>query len=275
MADMSTVPQPAIAQPGGLKLRYWRLHDRINGVRKRAKSRAGEIAAIAAFIADGSLGLTLQQRVRLMRQFLRISRRILCHHTQAEMIAVARSIFSLPRSAKACVVEAGCFRGGSGAKLSLCAALAGRQLYLFDSFEGIPVNSEAQVAYGKRQTVFEAGQYTGSLDEVRANITRYGVIDVCHFVKGWFSDTMPGFSEPVGTAFIDVDLISSTKDCLINLYPRVIPGGAIFSQDAHLSGVAALLEDKSFWREEVGVERPPMRRLASPKLMRIEGPRRA
>src|SRR5690606_19018518 len=41
------------------------------------------------------------------------------------------------------LVEAGCFKGGSTAKLSLLAELAGRELVVFDSFEGLPDNDES------------------------------------------------------------------------------------------------------------------------------------
>lgn len=256
------------ARAGALKQLYWSLARRL----RRWRDGLGDFVEMLGFIRDDGVPLPRRDRIELMRRFAAISRRVKCAHTQAEMIAVARSILALPRGANACLVEAGCFRGGSGAKLSLLAALTGRTLYLFDSFEGIPVNDEEQISYGKRRVAFQPGEYAGSLDEVRGNIGRFGAIASCRFVRGWFSDTMPGFGEPVGVAFIDVDLVSSTRDCLRNLYPRLIAGGAIYSQDAHLSGVASLLADDGFWREEVGVARPRLTRVASPKLMRIDAP---
>lgn len=51
-----------------------------------------------------------------------------------------------------------------------------------------------------------------------------------------------------------------------HLYPRLVPGGAIYSQDAHLSKVANLLNEEGIWRPEVGVVPPRRTRLASPKL---------
>ncbi len=42
---------------------------------------------------------------------------------------------------------------------------------------------------------------------------------------------MPCFEQPVLGAYIDVDLASSTIACLKYLYPRLVPGGVIVSQD--------------------------------------------
>ena len=39
-------------------------------------------------------------------------------------------------------MEAGCFKGGSTAKFSIAAKIAGRRLYVFDSFQGIPAHNE-------------------------------------------------------------------------------------------------------------------------------------
>jgi O-methyltransferase len=185
------------------------------------------------------------------------------------MLAVATEVLRLPSAVDACIVEAGCFKGGSSAKLSLCAALTSRTLYLFDSFQGIPSNSEYQQYHDNQTIKFETGAYSGTEEEVRRNIAKLGNLGVCRFVKGWFSETMPSFAEPIGVAYVDVDLISSTRDCLVHLYKHVVPGGAFFSQDAHLSGVAALLRDGHFWLTELQVHPPSLERLASPQLVRI------
>lgn len=266
MKHGSVAAAPARPQAGLLKSLYWAIERR----QRRLRKWIGDLVAMTGFVLDQASPVPFRERWRLMRRFALISRRVSCAHTQSEMIAVARSIFELPPDTPACIVEAGCYRGGSGAKLSLCAALTGRTLYLFDSFQGIPPNDEEQLWCGTRRVVFQPGEYAGSLEEVRDNIARFGAVDCCRFVRGWFSDTMPGFAEPVGVAFVDVDLVSSTRDCMRHLFPRLVPRGAIYSQDAHLSEVASLLTDREFWRNEVGVVAPQTARVASPKLMRIE-----
>jgi O-methyltransferase len=51
------------------------------------------------------------------------------------------------------VVEPGCYKGSSTAKFSLIARKAGRDLVVFDSFQGIPDNAEPHEKdmYGNRQ----------------------------------------------------------------------------------------------------------------------------
>src|SRR5690606_20070663 len=122
-----------------------------------------------------------------------------------------------------------CFKGGSTAKLSLLAELAGRELVVFDSFEGLPDNDESgQVTIQGEVSDFRKGRYLGRLDEVRDNVRRFGAVDRCRFVKGWFEDTMPGFDEPVLAAFVDVDLVSSTRTYLKTLFPLLQPSGSVF-----------------------------------------------
>ena len=79
------------------------------------------------------------------------------------------------------------------------------------------------------------------------NVGRYGHVDACRFVRGWFEDTMPTFKEPIAAAYLDVDLVSSTQTCLKYLYPLIMPGGFLTSQDGHLPLVANVLLD---WQKE-------------------------
>jgi O-methyltransferase len=187
------------------------------------------------------------------------------------MFAVMRAALTI--KVDGVMVEAGSFKGGSTAKLSLAAKLAGRRLFVFDSFEGLPNHDEphGDTIFGE-QTNFAPRSYCGALDEVIDNIRRFGELSVCEFRKGWFEDTMPDFLEPVAVAYIDVDLVSSTKTCLKYLYPLLVPGGAIFSQDGHLPLVTHAIGDAKFWEAEVGYPMPPIEGLGRKKLLRIEKP---
>src|SRR5580658_7858603 len=73
---------------------------------------------------------TLVQRIRTAHEGIE------CPHTHREIIRMIKTILSVPASDKGCIVEAGCFKGGSTAKLSIAARLANRTLMVFDSFEG-------------------------------------------------------------------------------------------------------------------------------------------
>jgi O-methyltransferase len=206
----------------------------------------------------------------LAAQCYRISFHVECPHREGEALRVIQAILNLHPLAAAAVAEAGCYKGGSSAKLSLAAKVGNRRLYLFDSFEGMPSNAEdhGRSIYGE-SVAFPEGSYKGSLNEVRRNIAIYGAPEVCNFVKGWFSDTMPAFGEQLGVVYIDVDLRSSTATCLQYLYPLLIPHGIVFSQDGHLPLVVKLLDDDAFWRTQVLTSRPRIEGLGRIKLLTV------
>jgi O-methyltransferase len=208
------------------------------------------------------------------RSFLGVEGEIEWATTQEEMLTVAAAITTLPASSRGVFVECGAFKGASSARLSLVCAQTGHRMAIFDSFEGMPANTEE---HGKNifgfDSEFAVGSYAGSLSEVQSAIRRFGCIDICSFHKGWFEETLPQFREPVAAAFIDVDLESSTRTCIKYLYPLLEPGGFIYSQDGHLPLIVSLLKDPDFWRNEVGAPMPRIDGLGQQKLIKIPGPR--
>jgi O-methyltransferase len=217
--------------------------------------------------------ISFADRGALVHRLRRASAGIACMHTHAEMAQVIATILAIPPSVTGCIVEAGCYRGGSTAKLSLAAKLVNRRLYVFDSFAGLPANSEPheQSMFGERID-FLQGRYAARLEEVRANVRQYGVEEICEFVPGWFEETMPHFHEPIAAAFIDVDLAASTRTCLEYLYPLLAPGGSLFSHDGHLPLCQEVFRDDAFWRDVVGHSRPPIPGFGQRKLLRIIKP---
>lgn len=219
-------------------------------------------------------GLDFPRRRLLVRRMREAHANVQCAHTHAEMARIVARIFAIPADRRGCIVEAGCFKGGSTAKLSIAAAEAGRKLVVFDSFAGIPDNDEPhELTIFGDQARFGAGAYAGQLDEVVSNVRRYGDLDVCELVPGWFEDTLCTFTEPVAVGFIDVDLASSTRTCLEYLYPRLIPGGVLFSHDGHLPLCIEVLRNDEMW-ERIGGPRPVISGLGTEKLVAIEKPAR-
>lgn len=117
------------------------------------------------------------------------------------------------------ILECGAFKGSSTACLSIACDLLGSTLFCADSFEGLP-DGEAH---------YQKGDFIGTYDEVRKNVDRYGVIGATRFIKGWYSESLKGFSEPISALWIDVDLCSSTLDVLNNTYPTLEANGVVFS----------------------------------------------
>ena len=218
-------------------------------------------------------GLSRRQGFTLARRLAAAHDHIDCAHTHAEMASILRAIFALPPGVPGAIVEAGCYKGGSTAKLSIAAEMTGRRLVAFDSFEGLPENEEEHgiTMFGEVPN-FSKGRYGGTLEEVAANVRRFGEPGCCEFIRGLFDETMSSFSRPVAVAFIDVDLQSSTKTCLRYLYPLLAPGGSIFSHDGHLPLCAGVIGDERFWTDEVGWPMPVLDGLGTAKLVRITKP---
>lgn len=232
-----------------------------------------DLEAMVGFVARYQPELSFARRYALARRLRTISRAIDCPHTESEILAFVCSILALERSDAGCVVEAGCYKGGSTAKFSIAAEAAGRELVVFDSFEGIPRHSEdhGKNIYGKPVSFVE-GEYTGSLEEVMRNVSRFGEVGSCRFIKGWFKDTLPGFRETIATIYLDVDLAESTRTCLKYLYPLLRPGGTLYSQDGHLPLVLKVFDDEAFWRDEIGVARPHVHGWGTSKLLKVIKP---
>ena len=214
---------------------------------------------------DFRVPLAHAARVRLVDQMELAHREISCAHTHSEIVALMRAILRTPRSVEGAIVEAGCFKGGSTAKLSLGAQLTGRKLLVFDSFEGLPTVAPQETSR------FSKGQYQGRLEEVQNNVRTYGAIDGCEFFQGWFEHTLPRLAEPVAIAFVDVDLRDSLKTCLTYIYPKLVPSGSIFSHDGHLPQCVELMRDKVFW-QSLDQPLPEFEGLGTKKLVRIRKP---
>jgi len=223
--------------------------------------------SVLSFLWDPS-PITFAARLKLVRGIYRVSTHVRCEHSETEILSFIRALISLPSDGESCVVEAGCFKGGSTAKISLAAAVKGLELVVFDSFEGIPENSELHEKniWGGR-VGFSKGDYRGSLEEVTGNVRRFGNLERCRFVKGFFDDTMPQFRQSVVAAYLDVDLASSTRTCLSYLWPLLVPGGVLYSQDGHLPLVLEAFDDGDFWRQELKTSKPQIHGFGTSQLI--------
>lgn len=226
--------------PGWRRHEYERLRDIF--VRRGAYS---EVDAVA--------------RERLVERFEQIDRALNTYQggttSSSDGLFLAEGLLSLQVPGD--VVECGCFMGGSTSKLSIVAKIVGRQLHVFDSFEGLPEVDEHNLhdLHARRPVAFmtpwTAGRYAARLEAVKGSVAQYGEIGVCTFVKGWLKDTLvPEHLPPaVAMAFTDVDLPSSARDCLLGLWPRLSDGGIYFSHDVGFIKVVQVLMDDHIWRE--------------------------
>jgi len=229
------------------------------------------INLVIDFLFEKTPHVSLLKKLFLIIKFYYISFAVDCAHNNFEMLTMARSIFKLPSNINGDIIEAGSYKGGGTAKLSLIAKIVNRRLIVFDSFYGIPENNEIHSygKYKKRSFVFTKGAYKGTLSEVKKNVEKYGAPDVCIYKKGLFEETMPKFHGKAAFIFLDVDLASSTRTCLKYLYPLLSPNGVLYSHDGHLTLVTHIFENKTFWKKEVGFLQPKIEGLDKQKLLKI------
>jgi hypothetical protein len=228
-------------------------------------------SAVLRFVGAGGAGAALG-RLDLVRRFVTITNHARGYHTLAEMLVVAEEIL---RRRRPRVVEAGCGHGSSTAKLSLAVRAAGGELAVFDSFRGLPPNHEHHTHLDGRAIAFRAGAFRATLPSVERTVARFGAPAVCSFHKGWFADTLPRLERGpnLDVVLLDVDLVESTRVCLRELYPRLRSGGVLITLDGQLRATHELLADAHFWRDEVGLARPPvMRGVGENKLVTVLGP---
>jgi len=133
------------------------------------------------------------------------------------------------------LVECGIWRGGVGIFMAGFLADRGivdRQVWLADSFEGLPVADPIADSTFDASLVNNRGLAV-DLATVQKNFEKLGLMGPqIHFLPGWFSDTLP--TAPIQQIAIlraDGDLHSSTRDILDNLYDRVSPGGYLIIDD--------------------------------------------
>jgi hypothetical protein len=127
------------------------------------------------------------------------------------------------------LVDCGVWNGGSTALLS--AGAPSREVYAFDSFEGLPPPDEQ---LDGEASLDREGWCLGVEDNVRDALRRYGSAERLHIVKGWFEDTFPREASSVGPIAVlhaDGDWYASVRLTLETFYHRVSPGGFVAVDD--------------------------------------------
>jgi len=160
----------------------------------------------------------------------------------------------LRRNVPGDLMEAGAWRGGL--TIFMRGALkaygdADRKVWVADSFEGLP-----PVDRQKDSMNYSEGDMAVSLEEVKQNFARYGLLDDrVRFLKGFFNNTLPVAPiQKLAVLRVDADLYQSTLDALNNLYPKLSVGGyAIFDDYMQEPAVKRAIND---YRASHGITEP-------------------
>ena len=134
------------------------------------------------------------------------------------------------------LVETGVWRGGASIFMrGILKALGetSRRVWVCDSFAGLPRPDAESYPADAGDPHWTFAELAVSLDEVKANFARYGLLDEqVRFLPGWFRDTLPGAPiERISVLRLDGDMYESTQDALGALYPRLSPGGYLVVDD--------------------------------------------
>ncbi len=197
-------------------------------------------------------GMTWRRKIRLALRMFRNVRRVETLTSYKAHLAMAVKLLRIPPDEPGVVVECGCYLGGSTANLSLACEIAGRELVVYDSFEGLPRPDPADA----RGDEYPEGSYRASLEETRENVRRLGDLGRCRFVKGTFDRTLPEHSEPIVLCFVDVDHERSLRDCVLSLWPHLTERGYMFVDEYVYLGYCALFFSEAWWSENFDRDPP-------------------
>lgn len=174
-----------------------------------------------------------------------------------EMLAVCEAILNIPPHVAGAVAEFGCWNGFSTACLSHVCNLMGRKLIVFDTFAGLPHGGVTNHISDTQQIVYQYGQYAGNIDAVKSVVTQHGEIEVCEFVMGRFSDTLPARKQDQYCCiFEDADLVESVRDVLDLAWPRLQHGCKFFCHEARDLQVVQLFFESGYWKVSHGTDAP-------------------
>lgn len=203
-------------------------------------------------------GVNKRGRLKLVECFERNNQEIQSGTSRVIHTVLAREILSIPPHVKGDVIECGVWKGASTASLSLVCRIVRRRLLVCDSFEGLPDDGlKPHVAphfgiYG----YYRPGMFCGRLEEVRGNVRAFGDLEMCDFVPGFFSSSLYSLPSPLVFAFLDVDLVGSTQDCLRHIWPRLVEGGTIYTDDAGDMDVVRVFFDELWWQQNLKCSAP-------------------
>jgi hypothetical protein len=139
-----------------------------------------------------------------------------------EMMTIIHHLYVLRATGvEAAFAEFGCFKGFSTSCLSRACAELRMPMHVFDSFQGLPPSAGGR---------YFAGEYSASLDEVRHHVADFGVPEAITWHRGFFSQTMQAFREPLACIWMDVDLEESARDVMTGL-SLLDERGCIFSHE--------------------------------------------
>jgi O-methyltransferase len=208
------------------------LRNRTRSSRLLSRSLDLQVLRNATFFASAALGAITEDPIKA-RTLLDVRRNTgMSYDLLSRLYDLTRDVNI--RGLEGSLVQCGVWKGGSAGVLVAASAGGARELWLFDSWEGLPPPSPGDTAAtGAGAT---ERMYTASVSDVQDFLTeRFEVpLSRVHFEKGLFEYTIPqalGSIGPIALLDIDCGLFESTATCLRLLFPQMVPHGNIVIED--------------------------------------------
>ncbi len=162
------------------------------------------------------------------------------------------------------IAECGVWKGGSMMTIAMTLLALGdndRDLYLFDTFEGMTVPSEKDLDFSNRKAselyVQENGSQwcNASLEEVKQLMYSTGYPkDKIHLIKGRVEETIPKLiPSKLSLVRLDTDWYESTRHELNNLFPVLSQHGILIIDDYGYWQGAKLAVDQYFLENNIKI----------------------
>lgn len=153
------------------------------------------------------------------------------------------------------IVECGVWKGGSIMAVLLALKEKNRNIYLYDTFDGMTEpslidksyrNESAKIAFSKKDNYWKKIECLSTLDEVKKNIEQINYPkDKIIFVEGKVENTIPNFlPNEIALLRLDTDWYESTKHEMFHLFPKLVKGGVIIVDDyGHWQGCQKAIDE--------------------------------
>lgn len=157
------------------------------------------------------------------------------------------------------IVECGVWKGGSMmavAETLLKLDSTSRDLYLFDTFEGMsaPTEKDVDLSGLKAESLLATSDKIkddsvwccAALDVVKSAVNSIGYPgEKLHFVKGKVEQTIPmAAPEKIALLRLDTDWYESTRHEMEHLFPRLVKGGVLIIDDyGHWQGARKAVDE--------------------------------
>jgi macrocin-O-methyltransferase TylF-like protien len=185
----------------------------------------------------------------LHRRMRRSGHTLLSSRHGRDLVRLAEDVDS--RAIPGQLVDCGVWNGGSA--MLLASGAPNREVWAFDSFEGLPEPTEGDPEHASDWI----GEFVGSEAMLRQGFRDYGLTNPLHIVAGWFEETLPATAEqvkPIAVLHVDADLYQSVRIALRTFYPKLSPGGWVAVDDYRMWEGTRLAVDE--YRREMEIEAP-------------------